>query len=325
MISVTNFLMYGSPMDRLNEQAGKFCDPEFTLDGSRRAQVRLKNLETLWFNTGTLCNLECANCYIESSPKNDALSYIRHDEVIPYLEEIREKNIAVSEIGLTGGEPFMNPDIIKIIESALDAGFKILVLTNAMRPMMRNKDALLDLKSRYSGHLSLRISIDHYTREFHEKERGERSWEPMVKGLKWLSDNDFNIHIAGRTFTHESEEKLRAGYADLFDEHSIKVNAFDPHALILFPEMNEQEDVVEITSACWGILNVNPDNMMCASSRMVVKHKGADRPAIMACTLLAYDQQFNMGTDLSSARREVSLNHPFCSTFCVLGGASCSN
>ncbi|HRW30356.1 MAG TPA: hypothetical protein P5227_10185, partial [Emcibacteraceae bacterium] len=102
-------------------------------------------------------------------------------------------------------------------------------------------------------------------------------------------------------------------------------DAIDPHKLILFPEMDLQKDVVEITTACWGILNVNPENMMCATSRMVVKHKGADRPAIMACTLLAYDQQFNMGDTLSSARQDVSLNHPFCSTFCVLGGASCSN
>jgi len=317
--------MYGSPMDKLIENTGKFSNPDFTLDGSPRAHVRLKNLETLWFNTGTLCNLECENCYIESSPKNDALSYIRLDEVTPFFTEIKEKNIAVSEIGLTGGEPFMNPDIIKILETALDFGFRILVLTNAMRPMMRHQDALIDLKNRYSDRLSIRVSMDHYTREIHEKERGNKSWEPMIKGLKWLSDNGFDIHVAGRTFTHENEEELRAGYANLFAELSIKVDAIDPHKLILFPEMDLQKDVVEITTACWGILNVNPENMMCATSRMVVKHKGADRPAIMACTLLAYDQQFNMGDTLSSARQDVSLNHPFCSTFCVLGGASCSN
>ena len=317
--------MYGSPMDKLIENTGKFSNPEYTLDGSPRAHVRLKSLETLWFNTGTLCNLECDNCYIESSPKNDALSYIRLDEVIPFFEEIKEKIIAVSEIGLTGGEPFMNPDIIKILETALDYGFKVLVLTNAMRPMMRHQDALIDLKNRYSDRLSIRVSMDHYTREIHEKERGNKSWEPMIKGLKWLSDNGFDIHVAGRTFTHENEEELRAGYANLFAELSIKVDAIDPHKLILFPEMDLQKDVVEITTACWGILNVNPENMMCATSRMVVKHKGADRPAIMACTLLAYDQQFNMGDTLSSARQDVSLNHPFCSTFCVLGGASCSN
>ena len=89
--------------------------------------------------------------------------------------------------------------------------------------------------------------------------------------------------------------------------------------------MDVKEDVAEITTECWGILNVNPDDMMCATSRMIVKHKGAKHPVIMACTLLAFDQQFNMGTNLSTSKRKVYLNHPFCSTFCVLGGASCSN
>lgn len=312
-------------MDKYNSQSGKFSDPLLTRDGNARAHVTLKSLETLWFNTGTLCNLECVNCYIESSPKNDALSYISHAEVLSYLDEIRDQNISVSEIGLTGGEPFMNPDIIKIIESTLSRGFKLLVLSNAMRPMMRHEKALLDINNKYPDMISLRVSTDHFSEEIHQKERGERSWAPMIKGLKWLSDNGFDVHVAGRTFTHEDEQNLRQGYADLFAELNVKIDAKDPHALILFPEMGEHEDVVEITKDCWGVLNVNPDHMMCATSRMIVKHKGAKAPAIMACTLLAFDQQFNMGSDLASARRNVSLNHPFCSTFCVLGGASCSN
>lgn len=312
-------------MDKINKNVGKFCDANFTQDGSVRARVSLNALETLWFNTGTLCNLECVNCYIESSPKNDALVYISHDEVLTYLDEIKDHNILVAEIGLTGGEPFMNPDIIKIIETSLARGFKMLVLTNAMRPMMRHKDALLTIRNKYPDQLSVRVSTDHFSKKIHQEERGEKSWEPMILGLKWLSDNGFDIHVAGRTFTYEDEDKLRAGYTQLFKKHDININAHNANSLILFPEMNEQEDVVEITSACWGILNVNPDHMMCASSRMIVKHKGAAQPAIMACTLLPYDDQFNMGVSLSAAGKDVSLNHPFCSTFCVLGGASCSN
>ena len=55
----------------------KFRDPYQTADGSVRAQVALERLDTLWFNTGTLCNLACENCYIESSPTNDRLVYLR--------------------------------------------------------------------------------------------------------------------------------------------------------------------------------------------------------------------------------------------------------
>jgi hypothetical protein len=57
---------------------------------------------------------------------------------------------------------------------------------------------------------------------------------------------------------------------------------------------------------------------------MVVKRKGADAPAVLACTLLAYDERFELGRTLAEASAPVSLNHPHCAKFCVLGGAACS-
>jgi hypothetical protein len=88
--------------------------------------------------------------------------------------------------------------------------------------------------------------------------------------------------------------------------------------------MDSAADVPEISEGCWDILHVEPSAMMCASSRMIVKSRGAERPHVVACTLLPYDPGFALGTTLTGARREVSLNHPHCARFCVLGGASCS-
>jgi hypothetical protein len=82
--------------------------------------------------------------------------------------------------------------------------------------------------------------------------------------------------------------------------------------------------VPEITTACWGILKKSPDSVMCASARMVVKRKGAERPAVVACTLLPYDPQFELGSTLAESVGAVRLNHPHCAKFCVLGGAACS-
>ena len=90
-----------------------------------------------------------------------------------------------------------------------------------------------------------------------------------------------------------------------------------------FPEMDATMDLPEITEACWGILHKSPASVMCASSRMVVKHKGAARPTVATCTLLPYDPQWDLGPTLADASRPVSLNHPHCAKFCVLGGAAC--
>jgi len=304
--------------------AQKFDDPLRTADGEARASVSLARLETLWFNTGTLCNLACDNCYIESSPTNDRLSYLSAADVGSFLDEIRDDSLPVQTIGLTGGEPFMNPEIMQILARILADGFEALVLTNGMRPMMRHEQALLDLRAEHGDRLVLRVSIDHYAETLHEMERGPRSWTPMINGLKFLSRNGFALHAAGRTVWSESEADLRAGYARLFTAEGIAIDAHDPATMILFPEMDETLDVPEITTACWDILKVNPDAMMCATARMVVKRKGEDRATVVPCTLLPYDDRFSMGPSLADAAEAVPLNHPHCARFCVLGGGSCS-
>jgi uncharacterized Fe-S cluster-containing radical SAM superfamily protein len=302
----------------------KFKDAAVTAKGEQRAHVALKSLETLWFNTGTLCNLTCRNCYIESSPRNDRLVYLTAAEVASYLDEIERDRLGTKLIGFTGGEPFMNPELPAMLDDALSRGLKAMVLTNAMKPMHKMKTELLDLRRRHGKNLTIRVSIDHYAPALHELERGARSWKPTIDGLVWLASNGFDIHVAGRRFSDESEEAVRAGYAKLFGELGVAIDAQNPGVLVLFPEMDPTVDVPEITTACWGILKKSPDSVMCASSRMVIKRKGAERPAVVACTLLPYEPQFELGQSLAESSDAVRLNHPHCAKFCVLGGAACS-
>jgi hypothetical protein len=218
----------------------------------------------------------------------------------------------------------MNPDILVMLEDCLGRGFRVLVLTNAMRPMQRQKRALLDLQVRFGERLVLRVSVDHYDPHLHEEERGSGTWQPTLDGLLWLARHGFKIAVAGRTSSGESDTALRQGYAQLFADHAIPLDANDPAALVLFPEMDAAADVPEITDACWSILRVAPQAMMCASQRMVVKRKGSAAPSVVPCTLLPYDERFDLGATLAGSAHPVPLNHPHCAKFCVLGGGSCS-
>lgn len=305
---------------------GKFKDPKLTAKGEARAHVALSNPQTLWFNTGTLCNITCANCYIESSPENDRLVYITADEVSDYLDQLESRKWGVREIGFTGGEPFMNPDMIEMARRCLDRGYEVLILTNAMRPMMRKtmQAGLLALHETHGDKLTLRISVDHWSEDFHDTERGAGTFEKTLEGMRWLRDAGLRMAVAGRTVWGETETKARQGYAELFDREGFDIDAMNPAACVLFPEMDETAEVPEITTACWDILGKSPTSVMCASSRMVVKRKGAAKPVVLACTLLPYDAQFEMGESLAEAEASVALNHPHCAKFCVLGGASCS-
>ena len=300
----------------------KFSNKYFTAEKKNRAFVEFSGLETLWFNTGTLCNLACKNCYIESSPINDNLLYLSHEEVCRYLSEIKNNKIKCKSIGITGGEPFMNKDIIKIISSCLYQNLEVLILTNAMQPLQNKKNLLINFKN--NKKIKFRISLDHYTKEKHEEIRGKNSWDKAMYGINWLNKNKFNITIASRNIEN-NETKLRNGFKELFKKLKLNLNAYNKNELVLFPEMNNKIDTPEITSSCFKILEINPKNLMCSNSRMIIKRKKDKKTHVIACTLLPDNMEFDYGSNLSNANVKTYLNHPHCSKFCVLGGANCKN
>jgi hypothetical protein len=190
--------------------------------------------------------------------------------------------------------------------------------------MQRHQAAIMAFAARWPAQLSLRVSLDHYTRTVHEAERGPGSWDKALAGLCWIAANGIPHAVAGRRLPGESEAQAREGYRSLFDRIGVALDADDPAALVLFPEMDAAADVPEISEGCWDVLGLTPAVAMCASSRMIVHRKGVRSAEVAACTLLPYDEQFLLGSTLAEARRTVALNHPHCARFCVLGGARCS-
>ena len=127
------------------------------------------------------------------------------------LEEIKGEE-SVELIGLTGGEPFINPQIIEILSIILKDGHEVLVLTNAYRVLERHKKSLLELKNIYGDKLHLRVSLDHYTREVHELERGEKTFERTIESIGRLHKEGFQLSIAGRSLMAENPEVAAGGY-----------------------------------------------------------------------------------------------------------------
>jgi molybdenum cofactor biosynthesis enzyme MoaA len=304
-----------------NLSDNKFKNQKVTADGSNRAFIEARNIKTLWFNTGTLCNIECKNCYIESSPKNDRLVYLTFEEVKSFIDETLDKNLGTNEIGFTGGEPFMNKDIMKMIDYSLRKGLKVLVLSNAMKPMLNRTNELIKLNHL---NLTLRVSIDHYQKEKHEEIRGKNTYDVMLQGLKWLNENNFNYTLATRLLWDEKEEDLRKNFGAFIKNNNLRLDTNSPKQLVTFAEMDEKMDTPEITTSCWDILKKDPNDVMCSWSRMVVRKKNSKSPSVIACTLLPYADEFDLGETLTNSLQKIYLNHKHCSKFCVLGGSSCS-
>ena len=159
-----------------------FADLARTARGERRATVPLRRLETVWFNTGTLCNIACENCYIESSPKNDRLASFTVADVVPFLDELAGLAQPVSLIGFTGGEPFMNPNFMGILEETLSRR-----LRDAHADECVEADGTPESRHRAAGEaiqprMRVRVSLDDFRSDVHDAERGEGAFSHLSRG-----------------------------------------------------------------------------------------------------------------------------------------------
>ena len=257
----------------------KFTDPDVTANGERRARVALDQLRTLWINTGSLCNIDCRNCYIESSPENDRLAYITRAEVGFLSRRDRARTAGPHGDRLHRRRAFHEPRHPRharrcACRRVFGAGADQCHAADAA-PAHHDGLACASRDSRRPPHhpREPRSLFGKAARD----ERSEGAFDKTIEGIDWLAREGFALALAGRTYWGESEADMRDGYAALIAARRWPIDANDPAALVLFPEMDARADVPEITAACWGILGKSPSDVMCASSRMVVKRKGAAR------------------------------------------------
>ena len=163
----------------------------------------------------------------------------------------------------------MNKDILKMMNIHYQKILKYLFYQTQWIHVDRKEDLL---KINHQD-LTIRVSIDHYQKEKHEEIRGKNTFNVMMEGLKWLNQNNFNYALATRLLWGEQEDQLRDNFNLFIDKYNLKLDAKSKEQLVTFAEMDEKVDTPEITTACWNLLGKNPDDIMCSSSRMVVKKK----------------------------------------------------
>ncbi|MDQ3185651.1 MAG: radical SAM protein, partial [Pseudomonadota bacterium] len=110
-----------------------------------RGFIQPHALDELWFHTGTVCNLACPFCLEGSKPGDDRLQMLRFSDAQPFIKEALD--LGVKQFSFTGGEPFVNKDIVRILDYALMYR-PCLVLTNATQPLMKRLRQLESLRDR---------------------------------------------------------------------------------------------------------------------------------------------------------------------------------
>jgi len=276
-------------------------------------------LEELWFHTGTVCNLGCSFCLEGSGPDVHRIQTIATADIAPLIDEALD--LGVRRFSFTGGEPFMNRDMIPILRMTLQHR-PTLVLTNGTRPIRNRLDDLRSL-SQWPNPLKFRVSLDHPDPDRHDSERGKGSFDLALQTLSQLHEIGFAVSIA----RHADENEDAADVDGAFRKYFKSVNLPDDINIVTFPELHPPKahvDVPGITENCMTTHKTAEERtgFMCAFSKMVLKIDG--RMSVYACTLVDDDARFDLGPTLrESMDRRILLNHHRCFS-CFSQGTSCA-
>ena len=282
-------------------------------------RAELHALDDLWFQiSGTLCNLTCHHCFISCGPTNRSFDLIPLDDVVRTLETSRR--LGVKEYYFTGGEPFIHPDMVEILERTLELG-PATVLTNAtlLKPEAVARLRRAEAASIYS--LEFRVSIDGDSPESNDPIRGEGSFVRAMAGVRLLLEHGFlPIVTVAQTWEDDRADEVFRGFVEL-----LRAEGYERPRIKIIPTLRLGAEV-ERSRGYYASERITEDmiedfdtsQLICTHSRMVTNR------GVYVCPILIDNPAARMGDDLDDALGAYPLDQSACYT-CYVGGAVCSN
>lgn len=292
-------------------------DDDVSADETPR--VSFHGLDELWFQVaGTLCNLECAHCFISCSPRNRAFGFLDFETVERAL--VDSVRWGVKEYYFTGGEPFLNRELPAMLERTLDFG-PATVLTNATILKDEWLARLRSAEERSLYSLEFRVSIDGPSAEINDPVRGEGTFERALRGVEQLVRHGF-LPILTMTRLWDDADDARI----LEEFHRVlQSRGYARPRIKLLPRLNigaearrtRGYDADERVTADM-LRDFDDTQLICSHSRMIT-----DR-GVYVCPILLDSPDARLGETVEECFRPYPLRHQACFT-CWQFGAICTN
>jgi molybdenum cofactor biosynthesis enzyme MoaA len=280
-------------------------------------QSTIAALDTLWFQVGgTICNLSCTHCFISCSPTNHAHEMMTLAEVERRLEE--GERFGVKEYYFTGGEPFMNREIMEMIEAALKRG-PVSVLTNGVLIKKSIAERLRAMSDASEYSLDLRISIDGYDAASNDPIRGEGTFARILEGVAHLAACGLNPVI---TVTEACEDAATREGRLRFIDFLRNIGLHRPRLKVMPLLRIGAEEKRCRAYASWETLAdrqlgaADVEALQCSSSRMITAR------GVYVCPILIDHHGARLSDTIGGAMRPFSLSYSACYT-CHVQGLTC--
>jgi len=281
--------------------------------------IELRSLDELWFQVaGTVCNLTCHHCFISCSPHNHNFGFMSFAEVEAAL--LDSTDFGVREYYFTGGEPFLNKDLCRMLIRTLDFG-PVTVLTNGTVLKAEWLDELFAAEQSGPFSLEFRVSIDGPSAELNDPIRGTNTFDRAIHGVRLFCEAGF-LPIITMTQTWDDSEspKILEDFRSVLKEYGchrprlkilprLKIGA-EEHRTSGYeatervtPEMMEEFD---------------RDQLLCHHSRVMTSR------GVYVCPILIESPDARIGDTLAESHKPFAMRHGACYT-CYQYGAICTN
>ena len=280
---------------------------------------QLESLDELWFQVGgTLCNLSCNHCFISCHPGNDNFGFMDLETIRRYLQE--SQALGVKEYYFTGGEPFLNRDMLQVLEETLAIG-PATVLTNGTVFTPSSIKALQAISGNSLYSLELRVSIDGYNPQTNDPIRGEGTFDKAIDGVKMLVEAGFlPIITMAQTWPEEENTRVFETFVTTLKETGYqrpRIKILPTLHLGMEAERSRPYSQAERISEEM-MEGYDSNQLLCSRSRTVT-----DR-GVAVCPLLIETPGAHLGDSLEDASGPFRLDQGACYT-CYVHGAICSN
>jgi len=282
-------------------------------------RVSLAGLDELWFQVaGTRCNLACTHCFISCSPHNDSFGFLSMEVVRKSLIESVEWG--VREYYFTGGEPFLNPDLVEMLVLALEYG-PATVLTNATVLKDEWLECLRGAEERGRYSLEFRVSIDGPDAATNDPIRGEGTFDRAMRGVERLVRHGvLPIITMTRTWAEADDQRVLSRFRDVLAHHGC-----DRPRLKVLPRLLIGAEAIRTCGygktdrvSARMLDGYDSDQLICSHSRTVTDS------GVFVCPILLDEPSARLGGTLAEADRSFTLDHGACVT-CYQYGAICTN
>lgn len=290
----------------------------------------------LFIYTSLQCNLQCHHCFVSSSPLNKTLDTMTLADLKPLLEEA--KLLGVHDIYFTGGEPFLNPEIIQIIDASLSVA-PVTIYTNATQPLNARLKELSEVTKKHKNKILLRVSLDHYDPEIHEVfyGRGKGNFQLAIETAAAAAQAGIKVAITTQEDIHNNagNEEVKHIFTNMFSGFGVQLS--DVKVLPSIPQGEQLKrtqpiSVGPVSSEEFSASGTSRESLMCHVGRTLIKYEEAVR--VFPCTILIPPSKasiplfakYELGRTLNeSLEKEQPLDHPSCRAYCVKGKQTCSN